>query len=49
MWVPLTPNGDKLRIKNGANLPKQLKRLLTIYKDEILEVLKDEELYKKVS
>lgn len=45
----LTPNGDKLRVKNGANLPKQLKRLLTIYKDEILEVLKDEELYKKVS
>ena len=36
---PLSPNGDKLRIKNGSNLPYQLRRLLIIYKDEILHVL----------
>jgi len=37
----LSPNGDKLTVKNGSNLPYQLKRLLTIYKDDILLILKD--------
>ncbi len=37
----LYSNGDKLTVKNGSNLPYQLKRLLTIYKDDILTELKE--------
>jgi len=36
---PLSPNGDKLTVKNGTNLPYQLKRLLSLYKNEIIEIL----------
>lgn len=37
----LFSNGDKLTVKNGSNLPYHLKRLLTIYKDDIILMLKD--------
>jgi len=36
----LSINGDKLSVGNGSNLPYHLKRLLTIYKTDILDVLK---------
>lgn len=36
---PLTSNGEKLKIKNGRNLPHNLKKLLIAYKDDILTVL----------
>lgn len=39
----LTPNGDKLRVKNGTNLTPRLKHLLTVYKDDILKVLNERE------
>jgi|SRR5699024_10602204 len=36
----LSINGDNLSVGNGSNLPYHLKRLLTIYKTDILDVLK---------
>lgn len=42
----LIPNGDKLIVKNGKKLPHQLKRLIKIYKDDILIVLKEKEFEK---
>lgn len=38
----LIPNGDKLIVKNGKNLSPRLKRLLQIYKKDILLVLKEQ-------
>ena len=42
------PNGDKLTVKNGSNLPYQLKRLLTFYKNEIIHILESQS-HKNVS
>lgn len=36
---PLSPNGDKLSVGNGSNLPYHLKQLLIIHKDKILMIL----------
>ena len=44
----LIPNGDKLIIKNGKNLSPRLKRLLQIYKKDILIVLKEKEFEKVI-
>lgn len=32
----LSVNDDKLRVKNGSNLPYYLKKMLTIHKSDIL-------------
>lgn len=44
----LIPNGDKLIVKNGKNLSPRLKRLLQIYKKDILIVLKEKEFEKVI-
>lgn len=44
----LIPNGDKLIVKNGKNLSPRLKRLLQIYKRDILIVLKEKEFEKVI-
>lgn len=46
---PLKTDGIKLTVINGSNLPYQLKRLLKIYKYEIITILENRENYKDVS
>jgi len=35
----LSVNNDKLRVRNGSNLPYHLKQMLMVHKDDILQQL----------
>lgn len=39
----LIPNGDKLTVINGSNLPERLKKLLIIHKNDIIQILNQRE------
>lgn len=42
----LTINGDKLSVGNGSNLPYQLKKMLTIHKEDVIKALEIKEVWK---
>ena len=42
----LSINGDKLSVGNGTNLPYQLKKMLTIHKEDVIKVLEVKEVLK---